>query len=344
MNLKAAVESVASERQAIDADREIARLKSEAAGWKRKYNSALEHLERAEACNEFVDAMGEARDPEAWEREVKKGQSKATAIVLASDWHLEEPVDSRTVNGLNSFDLHEAEKRVRKFFTKLPEYVDRYCPMAKELWLWAGGDFISGYIHPELVESNQLSPTEASLLWLELWQSGLLTLRKHMPKVRVIIPTSFDNHGRTTEKMRVATAAKNSYTQLMYWVAQSKQLHGVEWRIAEGYHNIQHIQGRLVRFHHGHAIKYGGGIGGITIPVRKAIAQWNKSKQVDLDCFGHWHTALDGWDFVSNGPLIGYGAYSLQIKAEFQPPTQAFLVFDRKFGLRQTTKIFLTDG
>jgi hypothetical protein len=329
----------------LERDRKIAKLTGELHEAQKKYKNAMEELARAEQVNEFVAAMSEQRDPQAWEHELKAGSAKACAIVCASDWHLEEPVDPKTINNLNEFDLHEARRRVHKFFDKIPQYIDRYVPMAKQLWLWAGGDFISGYIHPELTELNQLSPTEASMLWLELWSDGIATLRKKMPKLSIIIPTSFDNHGRTTEKMRVASAASNSFTQLMYWVAERYWRNDpkVTWRIGDGYHNIQNIMGRKVRFHHGHALKFNGGVGGITIPVRKAIAQWNKSQRVDLDVFGHWHEYMDGGHFIANGPLIGYGAYSLQVKAEWQPPTQTFLVFDKKFGLRQSTRIFVGD-
>jgi hypothetical protein len=61
-----------------------------------------------------------------------------------------------------------------------------------------------------------------------------------------------------------------------------------------------------VRFHHGHSIRYAGGVGGIYIPTNKAIAQWNKGRHADLDVFGHFHQLRDGGNFICNGSLIGY--------------------------------------
>ena len=143
----------------------------------------------------------------------------------------------------------------------------------------------------------------------------------------------------------MTTAAANSFEQLTYWMVAKdwrKELR-VQWRITDGYHNVQTIMGRRVRFHHGDAIQYWGGSGGITIPIRKAIAQWNKSARADLDVFGHFHEFSDGWDFVCNGSLVGYSPFSVKIKANYQPPVQAFLVFDRSHGLRQSTRIFVGD-
>jgi hypothetical protein len=71
------------------------------------------------------------------------------------------------------------------------------------------------------------------------------------------------------------------------------------------------IFGKTVRFHHGHAINYQGGIGGIFIPAFKAISQWDKMRQADVDFFGHFHQHKDGSKFVSNGSLIGFNTYAL---------------------------------
>ena len=111
----------------------------------------------------------------------------------------------------------------------------------------------------------------------------------------------------------------------------------------EGYHNVQTILGRKVRFHHGDGLRYQGGVGGITIPVNKAIAQWDKVEAVDFDIFGHWHTHLVGYPkWISCGSLMGYSEYSLSIKAEYQAPTQTFIVIDRRYGMTLAAPIFLT--
>jgi len=118
----------------------------------------------------------------------------------------------------------------------------------------------------------------------------------------------------------------------------------VKFQIAEGYHAyVRLFDGKfVVRTHHGHGINYNGGVGGITIPVNKAIAQWNKGVKADLDVFGHFHTKLDGGNFVANGSLIGYNAYALRIKADYEKPSQTFFLVNRKYNSKTiVTPIFV---
>lgn len=325
-------------------DRKIRTLEDKLRNSQASYKHAIARLEEAERVADFLDAFDDPRPAQPFTAKKSKG-SPYCAIACASDWHLGEVIEKGQVNGLNEFNQEVAERRVKKFFTKIPEYVDRYAPGIGMLAVWAGGDFISGHIHPDLSESNSISPTEECLWFRDLWSDGLATLLRRMPKTSIIIPTSIGNHGRTTPKMRVTTAAQTSFEQMTYkmlardWVKEKR----VEWRISPGYHNIVPLLGRRVRFHHGDAIQYQGGIGGITIPVKKAIAQWNKGDRCDLDIFGHFHEHISGNGFVGNGCLVGYSPFSLKIKAEYQPPTQSFIVFDAKHGLRYPIPIFVDD-
>ena len=342
-----AKEAAAESADSLERDRLILKLRGEIDGLKTKYAQAVKNLETMAEQSEFLNLLGEARDPEAWEKEIKKGTSQATAIACASDWHVEEPVDPKKVSGKNKFNLTIARQRIHKFFEKLPVYIDRYVPMTKELILWLGGDFYSGYIHEELMETNALPPNKACLWWMEEVNDGIAFLRKECPKLNLLVPCSDGNHGRMTERMRISTRTENSLEWLIYKVMESdwhKRDSRVRFVITEGYHNTLEIQRRLVRFHHGDGIKYQGGVGGLHIPLRKAISQWNKAKPVDLDILGNWHTFIDGGHYIVNGSLIGYGAYSVRIKADYEPPMQTFLVFDKKFGLRQSTRIFVGDG
>jgi hypothetical protein len=101
------------------------------------------------------------------------------------------------------------------------------------------------------------------------------------------------------------------------------------WRIADGYILRSEIQGKRIRFHHGNYMKYQGGVGGITIPVIKAIAAWDRTWRADLDVFGHWHQYLAHPKFVSCNCLIGYGPYAEFVKAEYSPPSQTLIVIDK---------------
>lgn len=270
------------------------------------------------------------------------GESEAAAFAIASDWHVEETVIGKTVNGLNEFNLEIAERRIDRFFRSILKLVgiERAGTRIDHLILALLGDMMTGYIHEELQEMNGLSPTE-TVLWLrKRIVAGIRLLLKEGGFKRITIPCTVGNHGRTTKKMRHGTSCANSYEWMMYQVMKD-DVPEVEWVIADGYFVFIEVYGRLFRLHHGDNIQYQGGIGGLTIPCEKALASWNKSKPVYCDVFGHHHTAMQNPRFISNGSLIGYGPYSLAIKAGYEAPQQTLFLLDSQRGRTGTFPIFL---
>lgn len=272
-------------------------------------------------------------------------KSEAVAVAMASDWHVEETVTSDSTNNLNEFNLNIAKGRIERFFAAIVRLteIERHGAKIDDLVLWLGGDLLSGFIHEELAETNSRTPTE-TLLWLQdRLLSGFATLKPHFK--RILVPTSYGNHGRTTQKPRHATGAKHSYEWLLYKILEGR-LAGdqqIEFQVGDSYFNFMEIYGRRIRYHHGDSLKYQGGIGDISISVNKAIAAWNKSpNRADLDVFGHWHRYQQNSNWLCNGSLIGYNAFALQVvKASFEPPQQTFFIFDKKRGRTATIPILV---
>jgi hypothetical protein len=268
----------------------------------------------------------------------KSAGGEAVAVAVASDWHFEEAVERGKVSGLNEYNVAIAEKSIEAFFQNTVRLIqlNRGARDIRTLVLVLGGDFFSGHIHEDLVESTAMSPTE-SVLWLEeRIAAGIRYLLEHGDLERIIVASVVGNHGRTTQRMRIGTRVKHSYEWLMY-NHLSRQFKGepaVEFAIAEGYHLWLDVGGFMVRVHHGDEIRYSGGVGGITIPVLKAIGQWNTARRADLDVFGHYHQLFWGPTFVANGSLIGYGPFSVACKGAYEPPQQAFFLLDLKYRTR----------
>lgn len=328
---------------ALEHDREAGRLRAEVVSWKRKYESANAEIDAWERRWELCSGLGQVT-PIAIPRS-PLGRSDATAAILVlSDWHAEEDIDPKTCNNLNKFNPTICEKRVHRTIFKALEVMDawkRTWPI-DELVVAALGDFIAGYIHEELEESNHMSPTEATIFTEKLLADGITTLRKET-KLPICVVTAQGNHGRTTRKTRIKTGHLNSYEWMMYHFL-AKDLRGdsgIRFQIADGYHNMLDVKGHRVRFHHGDAVKYYGGVGGVNIPLNKAIAAWNKSTPAALDVLGHWHGFEDNWRFIINGCLCGYSDFSLQIKADYQPPTQTLIMMSKKHGKVAALPLFL---
>lgn len=303
-------------------------------------------IEEREKQLELLIDISDSRPQVARIQMDKSKDAEATAFALATDWHAEETVEPAAVNGLNEFNLAIAEQRIKRFFqrvVRLTEIQRAGCDI-KRLVLFLGGDLMTGYIHEELQESNSLSPTQ-TLLWLQdQIVSGIKFLQPHFEEI--VVPCCYGNHGRNTQKPRFSTGAANSYEWMLYKIL-SKQDFGkgakVTWHVSEGYHLLLNCYDKLIRFHHGDGLKYQGGIGGLTIPVEKAIAAWNKGITADLDVFGHWHQSQQNPKWVCNGSLIGFNAYSVRIKAPYELPSQTYFLFDKKRGRTITTPIFLDE-
>lgn len=268
----------------------------------------------------------------------------ATAVLCCNDWHVEGCVTRQSVDGANEFNLKIAEQRINRTWQKALYLLDftRNISNIHELVLWLGGDLINGTIHEELEESNFLGPAEAVMYVQDRVATGIDLLLKEAKLDRITVVTNYGNHGRSTRKRRISTGYRHSWEWLAYnnlagWYRNTPK---VTFKIEQGYHNWLDIQRRTVRFHHGDAIRFAGGVGGVTVPLRKKIAQWNKRRTADLDVLGHFHQFIDCWDHVVCGCLVGYDAYALEIGAEFQQPTQTFLVIDRAYGKVLTVPIF----
>lgn len=266
---------------------------------------------------------------------------ESVAVAVASDWHVEEVVEASAVNGLNEYNLNIADTRIKKFFTNIVRLTEteRHGTDIATLVLFLGGDLMTGYIHEELEESNALSPVETVDWLFERISGGVKYLQEHGGYDKIIIPCAFGNHGRTQKKPRVSTAAANSYEWLLYKML-AKSVKGPEWIVSDGYHLYTEIFGKTIRWHHGDAIVYNGGVGGLTIPTNKKIAEWDKAKRADLDVFGHYHQFQQSPKWCSNGSLIGYGPYSIRIGAGYEPPQQTFFLLDEKRGRTGTWPIF----
>jgi len=325
-------EMLKTDREIIALREEVARkgklLKASEADVKRLQKEL--HLTNEVASLEINPMVIEAREP--------SGTAEGVVALNASDWHVEERVDPATVSYQNEYNLDIAQERAGKFFrsglrlTRLLQQDIKIHTMVLGLL----GDFITNDIHDEMPEICQLRPTEAIEFAQNLIIGGIEYILEQSD-LKLIVPCHSGNHARTTKTVRFSTENGHSLEYLMYrsiekHFALKYGTERIEFRVSKGYHSYVDIFDQVVRYHHGHAINYQGGIGGIFIPAFKAISQWDKMRQADVDFFGHFHQHKDGDAFISNGSLIGFNTYALSIKADFQKPNQTLTLFDKKRG------------
>jgi rhodanese-related sulfurtransferase len=322
-------------------------------GTQKKYTEALNRIKQLEEENSLLIGLDQHTPQiiDIFPRN-SSGGSYSVAVVVFSDWHIEEPVSPDDVSGVNEFNLEIAEKRVIRAWQSALRLYQKEAKETeiKEIIVALLGDFITNRIHEDLAESNLLQPTDAMYKAQGLIISGLRFLLENLPKdVKLIVVCHSGNHGRMTPEQRIKTEAGTSIERFMYFNIRDQFKHEprMVFQIASGYHTIVRLFDKdkpyVIRFHHGHAIRSSGGVGGIYPPVNKAIGNWNKSvRDVNLDVFGHHHQFVDGQDFICNGSLIGYNSFAVAIKAPYEPPKQAFFLINRKHRCKaMVTPIFV---
>lgn len=311
---------------------------------KSKYDHALKIIDTQASQIEAIGSLRGTVEEYTIKPSRRGGGSEASAVWVASDWHHDERIDPKTVNGLNEFNATIAQRRVETFFKaglRLTDILAKDVEI-KTIVLALLGDFYTGHIHPDFMELTDTQPIHAVIRVQNMIASGIRYILDNS-KYNLVIPCHSGNHARTTDKTRFATENGHSLEFFMYHFLADhfKDEPRIKFYIADGYHSYLNIYGMRVRFHHGHAVKYSGGVAGITLPINKAIAQWNKARPADLDVMGHFHQKFDGGNFIVNGSLIGYSAFALSIKASFEKPSQTLFLIDKDRGKTCTWPILL---
>lgn len=321
-----------SPEQEIDRDIVLGNLNKETKQTKKKYELVTEELEKAKAIIEAFKAIKDRNHYTIHSKSSGKG-NHATAVAVLSDIHFEETVHSDNVNGKNEYDPKIAKERLEMFFINLVKLVNdvKRKSNIEILVLALLGDMINGQLRDEAMENNSMRPMDALLAVQDVIEAGIHYLLTNTD-LKIKLPCHSGNHARISKKVHPSTENGLSLEYVMYHnlAHHFKGNHRVEFIISPSYHSFMDIAGVVLRFHHGHFLKYGGGVGGIYISVNKAIAQWNKVQRADIDVFGHFHQFRDGGNFICNGSVIGWNEYANSIKADFEKPKQAFFLINHE--------------
>jgi hypothetical protein len=321
---------------------EVSRLRTHVSDLQRSLKGIRRELELTDARLETLLDLQSFDKPIAIKPRKSSGANQSTAVLIASDWHVEEEVRPEQVGGLNRYDLDIAAARIDKFWRNGLTLINsvRGATKVHDLVLVLGGDFYSGHIHEDLVESTAFSPIHSVKWLIPKLRAGIDFMLEHGDFKKIYVVGKIGNHSRLTSKPRVSTAFDHSLEWLMYDVlAQGyKGESRVQFNLEPSYLTVLPVYDFKLRIHHGDYLRYAGGIGGLSVPLNKAIHQWNRGAGADLDILGHWHS----WQSsigraVVNGSLIGYSPFAVKIKAEYEPPQQGFCLISEKYG-RETLR------
>lgn len=335
-----------SYEEELQQDKQVLDLQGKLRTVNNKYRAALNTINKLESALTLALEIDEqANKQRSFKLSTVKDDGappEAIPILLWSDWHVGETVDPATVNYKNEFDPDICRQRVVTLLNNTVKTIQmlKNNYTIKNLVVWLGGDFISGYIHEELMESNSMSPIEEINFASELITEGIDYLLRMTGVDNIIIPCNFGNHGRLTEKTRFSTGHINNLEWGMYNTLQKQYRNNkqVTFYISSSYAVHLKLWGRNLRFTHGDAVKCGGGSSALIASANRWITKQDQTEQADMTFMGHFHNTVFDKKLTVNNCLIGSSPYSTRFGFPVEPADQALVLLekDKGFTLRST--------
>ena len=273
----------------------------------------------------------------------KSDKEGSTGFLIASDWHADEVVKASTVLGKNEYNREIAEQRIKNFFANVV-YMIRKKPV-DNLVFGLIGDLIGGYIHPELEQTNSMSPMQGISFVKNLIISGLKYLHDNLPDLEKITVIGIcGNHSRTTKKMQFSNGFEMNHEYFMYKdIERIVTLMGMmkfQFIIPESEFAYIDVYGKKLLFAHGHQFRTAGGIGGIYPSMLRWYSKMNQTVKIDKAFIGHYHTSVYTKEVCVNGSLKGFDAFAMGHGLAFEEPQQTYVILNEKRGFIFYSPIF----
>jgi hypothetical protein len=337
--------AVRQERKLLD---KIATLRKE-------LDKANRALNDAEDLREAVFGLGEPIDPASYRPRLKQESARhgeEIPVLVTSDFQWGEVIDLEEMGGLNAFNKHIAAARYRRLIEGAISCAlrDNLGKPPPAFYYLRGGDAISGSIHEELAETNDLSsvPAIRDLASHERW--GIATIRKELdcPVHVVSVP---GNHDRTTHKSHNKGYVRKSFDSFISWHLEmcfegDPDVTFLTPPSPDAFFTVHDTNFVLT---HGDNMGVGGGTGyigavaAITKGHRKVVESYlHAGVRVDCVISGHFHTAVETEYGLGNGCLPGLSEFAnLKIRPKPSPPVQWLLAVHPERGITTRRKLLV---
>jgi hypothetical protein len=276
----------------------------------------------------------------------------ATIGTVLSDMHFGEVVRAKEIRGRNAYDVAIAEARLQRYFEGVRllarDYLAQDPIRFDGVALFMPGDGVSGSIHDELRETNELTVPETVKHFTPRIGDGVEWLADEFGLVHVAITPG--NHGRFTAKPRAKRRAADNADTMIGWLLQERFAKDDRIRVdvTEGTDLIIPVYDTTFLLTHGDQTRGGGGIGGIWPPLMRMVARKRAADAQYGDTFdyvvmGHWHQLTWGQEFIVNGALKGYDEYAAVSNFQPERAKQAFFIVTPENGITWQAPIFCDD-
>ena len=319
---KLAVPTIAESKIIVKKDIEISRLQAEKKILTKKYQQAIKASSTQEVIidylNNHIQAFPEVVSPKP--RSTKNTSSSEEELILnLGDIHAGEVVKAEEMNDLNEYNFDIATRRLKAVAdsvidiakNKLSGYTFR------KLHILGLGDWISGTIHEELVETADGNVIEWTMNLAYVVAQMIRELAVEFEEIEFV--GVIGNHGRLHKKPRFKARYVNwdyvCYQMLSALLAKQKN---VKCTIPKSFWHIHRVNNHNFLLIHGDNINSSLGIPWYGIQrmvanLKELLA--SKDQHFDYIMLGHFHNygLLDRvkGELVINGSLIGGNEYSV---------------------------------
>jgi hypothetical protein len=326
----------------------------DAAFWRKKSVELQRQLGDAEHLYEQLAGIRQQQVtvPDWLLRRDQGKPGRAVLGLLISDVHAGERVSREELNGINEYNIAICRERLRRLFAAACEIGPRWMADCKceGALLALGGDLISGDLHLELTQTNELTSHDQVKFIVEEITAGI----KHLLAAygRVHVASVPGNHGRTTIKPTAKLYSRLSYDTLAADMVADRFAGDkrVTFQIGASTDQLIPVFGRTVLLSHGDKLGSGGGQGfaGPDLPIvrgGKKVREQQASvgRKIDLILRGHLHFSTHPGKILSNGSVVGVNEYAADLRGEVQTPRQWLFLLHSKWGLRERLDVQLED-
>ena len=286
----------------------------------------------------------------------KADRNRATLIAFLSDVHAGEVVRAEEMTGYNAFNLDICDARLARFFDKTVMLARDYLAGVTYdgIVLALGGDMVSGDIHDELEQTNELSGLDTTLWVAPRLLAGIERWAEEFGAIHVV--SAPGNHGRDSAKPRYkGRSAHNADTHIARVAAlyhsQTNPAGSVTFDIPEAWDADFRVYDWRFALEHGDNLRFSGTseIGALG-PVkrgtlRKARQHEQEGRPFDVNLVGHFHQLVmaPSQGFVMNGSVKGYDEYARGWHLKPEPAQQALMVVTPENGITAQAPVLVSD-
>jgi hypothetical protein len=312
-----------------------------------------ENARLRQTLNLVEDYKVQAADLPAWaDKKRKYKPAEAILHLQLSDLHLDEVVNPEEMAGTNAYDREIARLRLRRWVDKACELGDRYKHVWQGIYIYLGGDLVSGAIHEELAETNESSLPQTLLYWAPELAAAIRDVSNHFG-VPVAVWGVVGNHGRLTKKKTAKKRALNSWDMLLMELVrmhlQSEK--NITWELAKSSFLSVPIFDRHIFLTHGDEAGGGSGWSGIWTPlmtIHRKGSEMCRSlyrRSISYSVIGHWHQSIMAHlsGICCNGSLKGYDEFAMGYRFLPQPAIQNMWVETAGHGVTLYAPLYLED-